>query len=578
MLWTIKEPKTNGRKLKSEEIIKILLRNRGLRTKKEIHTFLNPLSPPDLNLEELGISRSELSKAVKRIKKAIENGEGMAVWGDYDADGICGTAILWEVIYALGGKVMPYIPDRITEGYGLNKKAIRKLQDSKALGLKLIITVDHGITAHEKIKYAKDLGLDVIVTDHHQLEKTKPKAQAVVHSTKICGAAVAWVLAQHLRGEAGQRSAVAARPHLGGGRSLDLVAIGTITDLMPLVGSNRSFVKFGLKGLNKTRRIGLLALIKEADLKPGEINTYQVSWMIGPRLNASGRLEDAMDSLRLLCTQDEKRAKDLAGKLGRINKERQGLLEKTFVHAEGQALNLAREKLIFISDQSYHEGIIGLVASKLVQKFYRPAIVVSQGEICSKASARSVNSFNIIKAIRDCGPDLVDCGGHPMAAGFTVETKKLKSVSRKLTKITEEKLGKKTLTKTLKVDCELRLADLTFRLEQAISRLAPFGVGNSQPVFATRGLKVLNARLVGKNRNHLKLLLDDPRTPRVERTGAEAELLLPPSPFDGIAFGLGEIYPQLSKDKLIDVAYNLSLDEWNNQRKLQLKIKDIKIA
>lgn len=577
MKWIIKKLKARAAgiasgdarqssKLKAEEIIKILLKNRGLRTKKEIDDFLNPLSPLDLSLKELGISKVQLAKAVNRIKKAIKNNEEMVVWGDYDADGLCGTAILWETIYALGGKVMPYIPDRVTEGYGLNKKSIKKLK-AKSSQLKAIITVDHGITAHEKINYARELGLDVIVTDHHQLGKTKPKAYAVVHSIKICGAAVAWILAKEL--------CYMSRVTCHVSHYLDLVAIGTIADLMPLVGSNRSFAKFGLEWLNQTKRAGLLALFEEAGLKQREIDTYQVGWIIGPRLNASGRITKGLDSLRLLCTKDAERAKELASKLNRINRERQNLLEQTFSHAEKQVLNLKKEKLIFISDESYHEGIIGLVAGRLAQKFYRPAVVISEGKTHSKASARSINGFDIIKAIRQCDQYLVDSGGHPMAAGFTVETKKLKIVGRKLLKIAQQALDEKKLIKTLKVDYELRLSSLTFKLYEAICRLAPFGIGNPEPVFTSCGLKVLSARLVGKNKDHLKLLLDDPKTPKIERTGAEAELA-PQLPLDGIGFGLGEIYSKLSKNKLIDVAYNLSLDEWNNQRKLQLKIKDIR--
>lgn len=579
MKWTVRNRykgtnlpagKAGVQRYKVEEIVEILLANRGLRTKKEVDNFLNPLSPLDLSLKELGISKIQLDKAARRIKKAIKNSEEMIVWGDYDADGLCGTAILWETIYALGGKVMPYIPDRVTEGYGLNKQAIKlKMKNEK---FKILLTVDHGITAHEKIDYAKKLGLDVIVTDHHQLSRTKPKAYAIVHSTKICGATVAWLLAKELcKGSEVQR--------FRSSEYLDLVAIGTIADLMPLLGPNRSFVKFGLEKLNKTQRIGLLALLKEAGLQGREIGSYEVGWILGPRLNASGRIEDAMDSLRLLCTSDRKRAKDLAEKSDRINKERKNLLEKTLAHAEGQVLYQdpsLKNSLIFLSDESYHEGVIGLVAGRLVEKFYRPAVVVAQGKKYSKASARSIKGFDIIKAIRQCDQYLVDAGGHPLAAGFTVETKRLEGVTRKLAKIADQQLDEKKLTKTLKIDCELGLSELSFKLHEAIQKMTPFGVGNPEPVFASLGLRPLNFRLVGKNQDHLKLLLDDPKTLKLEKTGAEAGLVYQP-PLDGIGFGLKEVYNKLSKDKLIDVAYSLTLDEWGGHKRLQLKIKDIKV-
>jgi len=581
MNWTVlKKPKTDEKKLKAEEIVEILLQNRGLKTKKQIEEFLDPVSPFDFTPKQLGISPKELTKAVKRIKKAIESKEEMIVWGDYDVDGLTGTAILWEVIYNLGGKIMPYIPDRITEGYGLNKKSLKKLK-VKSEKLKVIVTVDHGIVASKEIEYAQKQGIDVILTDHHQLGKVKPKAHAIVHTTKICGAAVAWVLARELLKKVSDiksntsQEAMRPPPRWGGKIQdfLDLAAMGTIADMVPLVGANRSFVKFGLKQLNKTKRAGLLALFKNASLKKGEIGPYEVGWMIGPRLNASGRVGNGMDSLRLLCVRDEERARNLALTLNRINKERQDLLTKNFLHAQKQVVSLEKEKLIFISDALYHEGVIGLVAGKLMRQFYRPSIVVAEGKIYSKASARSINGFNIVEAIRKCGQDLVNVGGHPMAAGFTVKTKKLKAVGKKLTAIANEKLNEKTLTKSLKVDLEVSLQDLSFKLCEAIEKLLPFGMGNPEPVFVSRGLKVVSARLVGKNQDHLKLVLDDPKTPKIERTGAEAKQ----TPLDGIAFGLGEVYSQLSKDKLIDVAYNFSVNVWNGEKKLQLRIKDIKI-
>lgn len=314
----------------NKEILKILLANRGLKTKKEVEEFLNPIEPEDFIAKDLGIDAKEVVRAVKRINEAIVNNEGIIVYGDYDADGICATAILWETLYKLTKNVLPYIPERISEGYGMNRDSISNLKtsafakasvDKQNPQLKLIITVDHGITAGEKIKFAEELGIDVIVCDHHQLGKEKPKCAAVIHTDKICAAAISWFLAREIFKELPDRQFKPIPYRL---ENLDLVAIATIADLEPLVGVNRSFAKYGLEALRKTSRCGLLAIFEEAGIKKEEIGTYHVGYIIAPRLNATGRIEHALESLRLVCTANKEKARELAGKLGRINKERQG--------------------------------------------------------------------------------------------------------------------------------------------------------------------------------------------------------------------------------------------------------------
>ncbi|MBL7150835.1 single-stranded-DNA-specific exonuclease RecJ [Candidatus Microgenomates bacterium] len=450
----IKKQKTKNKKQKTEEIIKIILNNRGLTTKKKIEDFLASPDPSHLTLKVLGISKRELNKAVKRIKKAIDNKESIIVYSDFDADGICGAAILWETLNSLSAKTMPYIPDRIKEGYGLSKTGIDKVL--KEYNASLIITVDQGITAKKEVKYAKKRGIDVIITDHHVLPKKPPKPLATIHTTSLSGAGVAWVLARHLTASQGKKISFKEVSKLsfgelasGNSDHLALAAIGTIADLIPLIGPSRSIVKYGLEELNQTKRIGLKALFKESGIEQGEIGTYHVGFIIAPRLNAMGRIVHAIDSLRLLCTRDRVQAKSLAQKLNQTNRERQKLMSETTNHAKellkGQSLKTKRtvleKRLIFLSHDSYHEGVIGLVAGKLVEKFYRPAIVVSQGEIYSKASARSINGFNIVEAIRSCSDLLVDCGGHPMAAGFTVETKHLEKVKSKLEKLAGQEIS-----------------------------------------------------------------------------------------------------------------------------------------
>jgi len=549
ILQTIKNRKT------AEELIEILLKSRGFKTKKAIDKFLNPPQPALLKLKDLGISQKELKKAVKRIKKAIQNKEEIVIYGDYDADGVCGTAILWEALDQLGAKVLPYLPHRIKEGYGLSIQGIKNIK-KRMPEVKLIITVDNGISASKAVTYAQKHGLEVIITDHHLSPACLPSALAIVHTTKLSGCGVAWVLAREL-GKSG---------------GLDLVAIGTIADMVPLIGPNRSLVKFGLRKLRKTSRPGLLALFKEARLDQQKIDSWTISFIISPRLNACGRLTDAMDALRLVCTRDYQRAVRLAKKINEENNRRQKLTQETFLHAKSQLLP-PYPPLLFVTADFYHEGVIGLVAGDLVKEFYRPAVVVSVGKEFSKGSARSVKGLNIIKAIRQCEKFLLDCGGHPMAAGMTIKTTNLDKFKNCLTKIIAQKLAKKKLRPVLLIDFELKLSHLTWKLYELLEKLAPFGIENTEPVFCSRRLRVVSLRKVGNNGHHLKIRLDDPQTKKVEGVFAFEETLA----FDGIGFGLGDLFGKIKVGDLVDIAYTLEKNVWNNEERLELKIKDIKI-
>lgn len=528
-------------KVKNKEILKVLLANRGLKNKKEIEEFLNPKKPEDLTAKDVGLDSKQLKKAVERIQKAIKKKEKIIVYGDFDADGVCGTAILWETLHQLGAEAMPFIPKR-EEGYGLR---VEKIEEMAKEGIKLIVTVDQGVTASLPVERANKLGLDVIITDHHVLGEKKPKALAIVHTTQLAGCGVAWFLAKHLQVKS----------------DLDLVTIGTITDMVSLIGPNRSLVKYGLKEVQKTKRPGLQALYDFAGLDK-KIGTYEVGFIIGPRINAAGRMDDPMESLRLVCTSSEARAIGLAQKVDQRNRERQVLTEKTIIHAREIWLKEdGVNNLIFVGDKSYQEGIVGLVASRLSEEFYRPAVVLSLGKEFSKASARSIREFNIIEAVRSCEGILISHGGHPRAAGFTIQTTKIALLKEKLIRIAQDKLKEENLSPTLRVDLELNLEEVNFELYQQIRKLEPFGQDNPQPVFASRQVKIVDARTVGNGQKHLKLRLSG---------------LLSHFVFDAIGFGLGELFSQLSPEKSVDVAYNLSLNEWNGNQKLELKIKDIK--
>ncbi len=561
-------------KSKGSDIISVLLANRGLKTKKEIEEFLNP-KLGDVTAASVGIDKTQLKKAVIRIQKAIENKEQIVVYGDYDVDGICGAAILWETLHSLGANAMPYIPHRIDEGYGLSKTGIENLTKRYTLDAKLslVITVDNGIVANTAVEFANKNGIDVIITDHHVPSKKLPKAHSIVHTTKLCGAGVGWMLAKEChsdpaqRGKNLKRSFTGVQDDNGKEKHLELVALATIADLVPLVGANRTLTKYGLEQLRKTKRVGLLELFKESGVEPLKIGTYEVGHLIAPRLNAMGRLESAMDSLRLLCTKNRERAVALAHMVGSTNKERQFVTEEMVLHAKSTVTLRLRsgqesQKLLFVSHESYQQGVIGLVAGKLVEEFYRPSIVVAIGEKTSKASARSVKGFNIIEFIRNASDLLVDAGGHPMAAGFTVETTKLLLLEKRLTTLADKLVDDNLLIRTLNIDCEIDLTYVTNAFYEQLKALEPFGMANPKPTFVSKKVVIEDMRLVGKDKRHLKLVV---RSQLSEVT------------VDAIAFGMGERAREFHVGDTVDIVYTIEENTWNGNKKLQLKVKDLRL-
>jgi single-stranded-DNA-specific exonuclease len=521
---------------KVEEIIDELLKNRDIKTTKEKKDFLNPVDPAKIPIGWLGITSSALKKTVERIKKAKKNKEGVMVYGDYDADGITATAIMWEALNDFGLDVLPHIPDRFEEGYGINADSVRNLK-LKIPNLSLIVTVDNGIVGYEGIKFANEQGIDVIVIDHHQKGKSAPEAFSIIHSDKVCGSALAWFVAKEL----------------GIKEGLELAAIGTIADQMPLVGVNRSIVKYGLVELNDTKRPGLLALFKEA--KAENIGTYEVNYMIAPRINAMGRIAQGIDSLRLLCTRRADKALELSKLLSKTNFDRQKIVDEVVLHVRR---GVKDQKIIVLAHESYHEGVIGLAAGKLVEEFYRPAIVLSKKGDISKASARSISGFNIIEAIKSTEL-IMEGGGHPMAAGFSIETKLITRFTKEINKIADKLLTDELLERKLKIDLEISFNQLDKKLLESLESFNPTGLGNPTPTFVSFRVEILELRVVGREGKHLKLTL---------RQNEHV--------FDSIYFGGGEMYSKLSTGTKIDIAYQLEENTWNGERSLQIKIRDVK--
>lgn len=558
--WTVLENFDNKKKdPQIEDIITLILKNRGI-SKKDSSAYLNP-NLMDVTPSSVGIDSTHLKKTIKRIKQAIEKEEQIIVFGDYDVDGITGSAILWETLHELGAKCMPYIPDRKVEGYGLSIAGIDSLL-SQFNQVDLIITVDNGIVANAAVAYAKEKKIEVIVTDHHTIGEALPEAFSIVHTTNLCGAGVAYLLSLELRKSINPE--IAYLPGSEKDIHLELATLGTVADLVPLIGANRIIVKEGLKKLQTTQRLGIVALVQQAGVAQEQISVYAIGFMLGPRLNASGRIGNAMDSLRLLCTKDSKRATILASNLELTNKERQHLLKSSSEHAINAFLTLQTEsgdmrKILIIADASYQEGVIGLIAGKLVEAFYRPAIVLSLGAEKSKASARSVSGFNIIEFLRTHQEFFINVGGHPMAAGFTIQTAKLDEFKKTLEEKAEMLLDDETLTKTLNIDCEVSFAVLSQELYDSLQQLAPFGMGNPEPVFMTSGVTVKGKKIMGKEGQHVRFML--------EKDGKI---------FEAIGFGMGAFAEQLATGSEVNIAYTLDENTWNGTTKLQLKIKDIK--
>ncbi len=544
------------------KILNILLENRGMKTKKEIENYLNP-KIEDITIDSVEIDKKKLQKSLKRIKKAIESKEKIIIYGDYDVDGITGTAILWETLFGLGANVEPYIPHRVEEGYGLSIKGIENLinkNEKEKIGL--IITVDNGIVAHEAVEFSNKNGIDVIITDHHTPPagggEKLPPSFSTVHTTKLCGAGVAYLLAQEITKVLSVKGKEKSEDP---SKFLDLVTLGTIADLVPLKDANRAIVKIGLEYLRDTKRVGLQMLYKEAGIDPKKIGIYEVGHMIAPRLNAMGRLESAMDSLRLLCTKNIKRAQNLALTLGQTNRERQLLTQASTLRAIEVVKSRGKIKNILIIEDDFEEGIIGLVAGRLVETFYRPSIVISKKDGVSKASARSISGINIIEFIRKHSEFLVNAGGHPMAAGFTIETVKIGVLKKKMEELALIEILEEHLERILNIDLEIPLSIVDLNFYDEIQKLSPFGMSNPEPVFLSKNVKIESINLIGKDRKHVKLKF------RIQNSEFR---------IDGIAFNMVDKFQNIKLGDLIDIVFVIDRNEWNGRESIQLKIKDVK--
>jgi single-stranded-DNA-specific exonuclease len=531
-----------------------LLYNRGIKSEKEIEKFLNPDWEKDLYDPYL---MKGMKEAVSRVKKAIKNKEKVAIFGHFDVDGVVATSLLYIVFKKMGLSVLPYIPAR-QEGYGITEDGIHQLVKEK---VNLIISVDTGISSHKEIELANRLGIDVVITDHHEVPKKLPKASAILNPKQkncsypfkeLAGTGIAFKLVSAL-----SLSFSSLLPQSYLKWLMDLVALGTICDVVPLLDENRLFAKFGLIVLNKTRRIGLQKIYQVAQLKPDSIDPYTVSFVIGPRLNAPGRMDHANASFFLLTAKEPEKAEELAKMLDNYNRQRQAILEKAVEEAKTEVLekNLLDHKLILIGKREWHSGIIGLIAAKLVEEYGRPALVLQIGEEISRGSARSIDAFHITESLSNLKECLIKFGGHKRAAGFSVLTKRIEELKNKLRTLAEEKLTEEDVIPFLKIEAKIDPKEINWELWSQLEKFEPTGFGNPRPVFLAEKVRVEKIRTVGNHAQHLKMSLCG---------------------LDAIYFGAGSLSSSIFPSDIIDLVFQITVDEWQNERKLTLKVIDLR--
>lgn len=541
-------------------LLRQVLYNRGFADDPSARAFLR--GEPNINTDPFQLT--DLRAAVERIRFAVQTNEPIAIYGDYDVDGVTATALLVETLKNLGADVRGYIPNRFDEGYGLNNSALDEL---KSDGVKLVITVDCGIRSPAEAAHARAIGLDLIISDHHHPDNDNlPPAFAVINPKRhgdpypdkdLAGVGIAYKIAEGLLRENDQADVVNGRIL---NSLLDLVALGTVADLAPLVGENRVLVKKGLRQMGQTTRQGLFSLAAVSDLALKKINAGHIGFMLGPRLNAAGRLKEALAAFELLTTNDVFKAGELAQQLDMQNRERQRITREMQTRAEEIALSDDPDaQLLFAAHEDFNSGVVGLAASRLTEKYYRPAIVASKGAEETRGSCRSIPEFHITDALDQCADLLVRHGGHAAAAGFTVRNENLTEFVLRLKNIAGEKLSGMELKPTLTADAEVDLSEMRPEVyEKGLKYLEPTGYGNREAAFVARDVKVKNSRTVGAEGKHLKLSLEDAK-------GVT---------HDAIGFRLGDWHNSMLKR--VDILFTYEPNEYNGRVNYQLNLKDLK--
>ena len=530
-----------------------LLLNRGFTDAISMKAFLNPEAESYIDPYRF----KDMEKAVRLVREAIVRGEKILIYGDYDADGVTSTALLLKVLTELGGNCSFYIPNRFTEGYGINNEAI---ENAAADNIKLIISVDTGIAAVEAAELTNRYGIKLIITDHHEPPELLPRAEAIINPKRLdddypfsglAGVGVAFKLAHALLGRIPSEY-------------LELVAIGTIADLSPLIEENRLIAIAGLKQLSTTKNIGLRTLLEKTNLTKQKLTSYHVGYIIGPRINAVGRLESSDSAVRLLLTEDQAEADRIVDELENINYERQQLVkiitEEALAKIEDE--KLADYSVLVVGAPSWNVGVIGIVASHVIRKYYKPTIIFNIDETSgiAKGSARSILGFNLFQALTEVSEHLLAFGGHPAAAGMSVEIPKINLLRNELSKVADDWLTEEDFIPCERVDAILDIDSIDYELLKEIERLEPHGIGNPKPLFLIENGTVVSSQKIGKDQNHLRLSL--------KNIGHQLTALY---------FNQGELGDELSKGVKLSLLGELSLNEWRGFLKPQITVSDLRI-
>jgi single-stranded-DNA-specific exonuclease len=560
-LWINKEaPDSEADRISRETCIsrltaKVLI-NRGITSADEIRNFLTP----SLDGMHDPFLLKDMDKAVKRIISALNSGESIMLYGDYDVDGVTSISILLDYLKNLGGNVDYYIPDRIDEGYGLSLSAMEKIIK---MGKSLIITADCGITSIEEVKLAARHNVDVIITDHHECKSHIPDAYAVIDPCRhdcgypfkeLAGVGVVYKLINAISIKMGLDDHSYQR-------YIDLVAIGTVADVAPLVGENRTIVKYGIPKIENTLNKGLRALIGEAGLTDRPINSYSIGFILAPRINAAGRIGDAGRAVRLFTSNDEAETREIAAMLNQENQLRQDtemeILQEALVRIESE-VDFEKEKVMVVAGEHWHHGVIGITASRITEKYYRPCILISIEGDTGKGSGRSIKGFNLFDALTHCESLIDKYGGHELAAGLAIKTGNLKEFKNMINSYADSVLSQDDLLPRLRIDAYIEKNDICLENVRELEKLAPFGAGNPGPLFAYNNLRVVGIRAVGDSK-HLKLKL-------------ETEGLL----LDAIGFNMGSFADVIDCGDVLDAVFSLEINSWNFRHRIQLNIKDIR--
>lgn len=534
----------------------VILMNRGIKTEKAASSYMRK------SLEDIHnpFMLDGMEDAVERILSALEKNEKIVIYGDYDVDGITSTATVYKFLKSQGADVSYYIPDRFSEGYGINILAINKIARG---GAKLMITVDCGITAVGEVEFAKTQGLDIIITDHHSCHEEIPKAVAAINPKRVdssypfphlAGVGVAFKLVLALAIKLGMNTREVFMEYV------DMVALGTIADVVPLVDENRVIADKGINAIENTKNKGMKALLDMAGAGGKSIDVNSVAFFASPRLNAAGRLENASLSVELMTCNDDERAKEIAEHLDELNSKRKEIEQKIFEEAYKQAEEMPEDTLVYVlSGKDWNHGVIGIVASRISEAFYRPCILISVENGKGKGSGRSVPEMNLFDALSDSEELLTAFGGHSQAAGLSIAEECIPEFTKRINDFAKKNVDVASLVPKLYIDCNLGSASVTMQAAKMIETLAPFGEGNEVPVFSMMGLKVMSVQSMGADKKHLRLRLSDKN-----------------NIFNAVGFGMGEFEEKLSAGMTVNIAFNMNINTYQGSENLQLILKDIK--